>query len=312
MSDNSSIEWTDATWNPTRGCTKIAQGCKNCYAERFAERFRGVPGHAYEAGFDPRTAPDQLTIPLRWTKPRRIFVDSMSDLFHESFSFEYIDLVFAVMAIAKHHTYQILTKRPDRAAEYFRSFNLGVSSIQRGAACAEALLSLFGTHNEWFAACETVSASRFWRGLPHVWIGTSIAEQKDADANIPHLLQIPAAVRFLSVEPLIGPVNVQRWLTALQWVIVGGESGPGARPCHVDWITSIVEQCREAPLPVFVKQVQLYRCGHCGNCWPEPPQWPAEECGEDCVAAARRVLSKSPDEWPEYLRIREFPQEVRG
>lgn len=151
MSDKSAIEWTDATWNPTRGCTKIAQGCKGCYAERFAERFRGVPGHAYEQGFDPRLAPDQLTLPLRWKKPRRIFVDSMSDLFHEEFSFEYIDLVFAMMALAKRHTFQVLTKRPERAAAYFRSFDsLGRERVWRvGKKVAGRLLD----------GCE-------WNGMP--------------------------------------------------------------------------------------------------------------------------------------------------
>lgn len=333
MADKSSIEWTDATWNPTRGCTKIAPGCKNCYAERFAERFRGVPGHAYEQGFDPRIVPDQLTVPLKWKKPRRIFVNSMSDVFHESFTFEYIDLVFAVMALARQHTFQILTKRPERAVEYFRSFDNSPAAMDRGEAFAEASRALFENTDEWSIALDVITASRFWRGLPNVQIGTSVAQQSDADKNIPHLLQIPAAVRFLSVEPLIESLDIRSALAvrkgrpnserpyggdtarigppALGWVIVGGESGPGARPCDVAWIRSIVQQCKVAGVPVFVKQL---------GSRPFVSNPPSSETSADMrwkLNLPRRDKNGEPFprdrkggdwlEWPEDLRIREFP-----
>lgn len=358
MSDKSSIEWTDATWNPTRGCTKIAQGCKNCYAETFAERFRGVPGHPYEQGFDPRLAPDQLTLPLKWKKPRRIFVDSMSDLFHETFPFEYIATVFGVMAACPQHTFQVLTKRPERAAKFFRD-RLGLQSCEETVAeeamrRADVVWDARGA-DEWrYPALHGASVAnrRAWPGwpLPNVWIGTSIAEQKDADKNIPYLLQIPAAVRFLSVEPLIGPVSF-RWtpyaheargesyrdylerngsvnqyeaLRQVQWVIVGGESGHGARPCNVSWIRSLVEQCQSADVPVFVKQLgsHVIDRNDAGFDGEEPTHWPnavADQVQHDPNgyreeyqgAPVRVRLSKKGgdwNEWPDDLRIRQYPE----
>lgn len=346
MADKSSIEWTDATWNPTRGCDKIAQGCKNCYAETFAERFRGVPGHAYEQGFDPRLAPDQLDLPLRWKRPRRVFVDSMSDLFHEAFHFEYIAACFGVMAACPQHTFQILTKRPSRALEFFRWLE------ERDGLTARYYCHLL--------ACDAIgrsigSPATDWP-LPNVWIGTSIANQGDADKNVPVLLQIPAAVRFLSVEPLLGPVAIRDHLMAgadpgrcancgnghgftrcpnyggiaptraesgccefrrqnfaIDWVIVGGESGPGARPCNVEWIRSIVQQCQAASVPVFVKQlgreIRVSRDEDLAN-WGI---WIRYREDNDAIAV-RTGHPKGGDwfEWPEDLRIREFPSRVPG
>lgn len=217
MSLNSAIEWTDATWNPVRGCTKISPGCKHCYAEVFAERFRGVKGHPYEQGFDLRLVPEKLPEPLRWEKPRRIFVNSMSDLFHENVPDVYIEAVAYVMATADWHTYQVLTKR---------SFRL------------EQLLS---------------TKLRFAAQKSHIWWGVSVENKKYGLPRINHLRQSPAEVRFLSVEPLLEHLGLLD-LSGINWVIVGGESGHGARPMLRDWAVSIRDQCQNAGVPFFFKQ----------------------------------------------------------
>lgn len=217
MSDNSKIEWTDATWNPVRGCSKISPGCAHCYAETFAERFRGVPGHPFEFGFDPRIVPEKLAEPLRWSKAKMIFVNSMSDLFHETVSDDYIEAVAKVMAKADWHTYQVLTKRADRMRELL-SGKLG------------------------FAA-----------ELPHVWWGVSVENKKHGLPRLKQLRTSPARVRFLSIEPLLedlGEIN----LSGIDWVIVGGESGPGARPMDAEWVRKIRAQCRAAKVSFFFKQ----------------------------------------------------------
>jgi protein gp37 len=353
MSDKSSIEWTDATWNPVRGCDEISPGCDNCYARVFAERFRGVPGHPYERGFDPRLAPDKLTEPVKWRAPRRIFVDSMSDLFHEDFPFDYIASCFGVMAACPQHTFQVLTKRPERAAEFF-SAPVGLETREESVAgyasrLADLVWDARGSEEWRYPALHgrSVANRRAWPGwpLPNVHIGTSIANQRDAETNIPYLLQIPAAVRFLSVEPLIGPVNIREYLMsgadpgrcancgqghgfsrcpnyggvaktrsgavpctefrrqdfAIAWVIVGGESGPGARPCDVAWIRSIVAQCKAVGVPVFVKQL---------GAKPESDGF-ADLNGRIARGPRRIVLDdrKGGDwnEWPADLRIRQFP-----
>jgi len=217
MSDNSKIEWTDATWNPVRGCTKISPGCTHCYAETFAERFRGVPGHPFEFGFDLRLVPEKLAEPLRWPKSKMIFVNSMSDLFHEKVPDEYIEAVATVMAKANWHTYQILTKRAERMRE---------------------LLS---------------SKLNFAAKLPQIWWGVSVENRQHGLPRIKHLRAAPAQVRFLSIEPLLenlGEIN----LSGIDWVIVGGESGPGARPMEADWVRQIRAQCRESKTAFFFKQ----------------------------------------------------------
>jgi protein gp37 len=217
MSDHSSIEWTDATWNPIRGCTKISPGCTRCYAETFAERFRGVPGHPYENGFDLRLVPHKLDEPLRWRKPRMVFVNSMSDLFHEEVPDEYILKVVRVMERASWHTYQVLTKRADRMGRLLQT-NL-----------------------------------RFAAELPHIWWGVSVENRKHGLPRVEHLRAAPAAIRFLSIEPLLedlGTIN----LDGISWIIVGGESGCGARPMEKEWVCSIRDQCREARVPFFFKQ----------------------------------------------------------
>jgi protein gp37 len=217
MSDKSKIEWTDATWNPVRGCTKISPGCKHCYAETFAERFRGVPGHPYEQGFDLRLVPEKLEEPLKWKTPRLIFVNSMSDLFQVGVPDEYIAKVAAVMDAAKWHTFQVLTKR------------------------AERMRSLLNTKLQ-FAAHSS-----------HIWWGVSVEDQKYGVPRIDELRHANAAMRFLSVEPLLEDIGLLN-LSGIHWVIVGGESGPGARPMRKEWVLSIKKQCREEGVPFFFKQ----------------------------------------------------------
>jgi protein gp37 len=227
MSQNSSIEWTDATWNPVRGCTKISPGCKFCYAERFAERFRGVRGHPFEQGFDLRLVPEKLAEPLRWPKPKMIFVNSMSDLFHEGVPDSYIEDVADVMMKANWHTYQVLTKRSDRMT------SLLSGRLSRAAAAQ------------------------------HIWWGVSVENRAHGLPRIVHLQAAPAAVRFLSIEPLLEDLGTVD-LTGIHWVIVGGESGPGARPMSSDWVRSIRRQCHRARVPFFFKQwggVQKKRAG---------------------------------------------------
>jgi protein gp37 len=217
MSLASAIEWTDATWNPVRGCTKISDGCKHCYAETFAERFRGVKGHPYEHGFDLRLVPQKLGEPLRWRSPRMIFVNSMSDLFHDNVSAEYIAKVAEVMVAARWHTYQVLTKRSTRLRELLNS------TLQ-------------------FAARET-----------HIWWGVSVENRKYGLPRIQDLRNTNAAVRFLSVEPLLEDVGAIN-LSGVSWVIVGGESGPGARPMKKEWVLSVRDQCKRGRVPFFFKQ----------------------------------------------------------
>ncbi len=217
MSLDTSIEWTDATWNPVRGCTKISAGCKNCYAERFAERFRGVVGHPFEQGFDIRLVPEKLAEPLKWKQPRMIFVNSMSDLFHDRVPDEYIERVARVMEMAKWHTFQVLTKRGDRLSRM-----------------------LHGTLS--FAA-----------GCNNIWWGVSVENKSHGVPRIAQLQQTPAKVRFLSVEPLIEDVGKLN-LSGISWVIVGGESGPRSRPMNPDWVRSLREQCSDAGVAFFFKQ----------------------------------------------------------
>lgn len=217
MSSQSSIEWTDATWNPVRGCTKISPGCKHCYAELFAERFRDVPGHAYERGFDLRLVPEKLAEPLRWSMPRMIFVNSMSDLFHERVPDNYILRVAEIMSMADWHVFQVLTKRS-----------------QRMKAMLETTLQHLA-HK------------------PHIWWGVSVENKKHGLPRIADLRSAPAAVRFLSVEPLLEDVG-RLELEGISWVIVGGESGPRARPISPEWVISIRDQCRAGGVRFFFKQ----------------------------------------------------------
>jgi protein gp37 len=217
MSDHSRIEWTDATWNPIRGCTKISPGCAHCYAETFAERFRGVPGHPYEQGFDLRLVPGKLGDPLRWRAPRMVFVNSMSDLFHEKVPEQYIQEVVQVMLLAQWHTYQVLTKRSQRMRDLLKTSLHHATTTQQ------------------------------------IWWGVSVENRRDGLPRIADLRDSPAQTRFLSVEPLLEDLG-QLDLTGIHWVIVGGESGPGSRPMDKDWVTAIRDQCRAAGVSFFFKQ----------------------------------------------------------
>ena len=252
MSDKSKIEWTDASWNPARGCTKISPGCKHCYACTFSERFRGVAGHPFEQGFDLRLVPDKLDEPLHWAKPRKVFVNSMSDLFHKDIEDDYIVRVAEVMMRAYWHTYQVLTKRSERMRDLLNS--------------------------------KLASAAK----APHIWWGVSVEDKTYGVPRIVHLQAAKVAVRFVSAEPLLedlGDVN----LKGIDWPIVGGESGHGARPFHLDWARNLIRVCHCQQVACFVKQV-----------------------GRQPWDAGKRLQLGSakggdPTEWSVDLRVREYP-----
>ena len=216
MSENSAIEWTDTTWNPVTGCTKVSAGCDNCYAERFSERFRGVKGHPFRTGFDLTLRPERVLQPLDWKRPRMIFVNSMSDLFHKDIPKSYISAVFDTMEKADWHIYQVLTKRSSLMQKFIND------------------------------RYKTRPAP------PHMWFGVSVENEK-ATSRITHLQRANATVRFLSIEPLIAPVG-DLSLDGIAWVIVGGESGWGARPMNPEWVIDIRDQCVDAGVAFFFKQ----------------------------------------------------------
>ena len=261
MSDRSRIEWTDATWNPLRGCTKVSPGCKHCYAETFAERFRGVSGHPYEQGFDLKLVPEKLDEPLSWSAPRMVFVNSMSDLFQSAVPDDYIVAVAKVMEVANWHTYQVLTKRSGR------------------------LRHMLNGKLKWLAK------------MPHVWWGVSVENRKHGLPRVGDLRSAEVRVRFLSFEPLLedlGPLD----LSGISWVIVGGESGPGARPMREEWVQSILQQCRAARVPFFFKQwggVRKARNGRTldGRTYDEYPQRMTAPIPEkaECIAFARELAT---------------------
>lgn len=235
MSQNSTIEWTESTWNPVSGCVEVSRGCDNCYARRFAERFRGVKGHPYEQGFDLKLWPHRLEYPRKWRKPRRIFVNSMSDLFHKDISEKYILKVFEVMVNTPRHQYQVLTKRPRRLAR--------------------------------------IADKLPWPD--NIWIGTSI-EDDDYSWRADYLRQVPAKVRFISAEPLLGPIPSLN-LEGIHWVITGGESGPGHRDCEVNWVREIRDRCVSNGVAFFHKQWGGFRPKSKGReldgrTWDEYPQ----------------------------------------
>src|SRR6185437_3945123 len=269
VSDKSHIEWTDATWNPATGCTKISPGCAHCYIER-TPPFR-VNHRRFDAkGHIPiHLHPERLTQPLHWKRPRRVFVNSLSDLFHEGIHDDFIDQVFAVMALTPQHTYQILTKRPERMRDYCES------SERQNATGRIADIVMWirrGRGDERpIAPLPHLAPGAIWYPLANVWLGVTCENQHFADERIPLLLQTPAAVRFVSYEPALGPVNF-RWVNGwrdvisgkveangestsrIDWVICGGESGPGARPMHPEWARSVRDQCVAAGVPFFFKQ----------------------------------------------------------
>lgn len=304
MSTNTGIEWTDATWNTLAGCRKVSAGCKHCYAQtmthRLAEMARAKVAKGEEPGklaayqqaekwdgtFVP--IPGALAEPFKWKGPRKVFVNSMSDTFGEGVADDYIAAMFGVMAATPHITYQVLTKRPERALEWFGWL------ARTGGGPAVGMYQAarhYGVARQQLAALDMSDNPRW--PLPNVWIGTSVEDQ-EAVSRIPILTQIPAAVRFLSIEPLLGPVDLRvlapEVRERIDWIIIGGESGPGARRCHLGWITFLVWQAKQAGIPVFVKQL--------GS---------APTYGGD-VLRLRDRKGGDMSEWPEDLRVREFPE----
>lgn len=320
MAENSSIEWTDTTWNVTAGCTRASPGCDNCYAVKMTKRldamgqakYSGLVGKGHFNGV-LRLSDADLAKPLKWRKSRKVFVNSMSDLFHRDVPFEFIDRVFAVMALTPQHTYQVLTKRPERMAEY----------LNRAAAPDNIAnqTAYFIPDKDWrnplhkhgpTAAAIYEGLDGRWRWpLLNVWLGTSVEDQRRADERIRHLHACPAEVRFLSCEPLLEFVNIHEFLfpdahgyidpdapfdhdnhPERKWVIVGGESDVGARPFNVSWARSLRDQCREAGVPCFIKQLGSYTNG----------------LDPAALAVIKDGKGGAPSEWPGDLRVREFPE----
>ena len=319
------IEWTDVTWNPTRGCSRVSEGCRYCYAERTAARFaKGDTVHQIPSGeyAGTREGPfhgfvqianghpqwtgkvelvaEHLEDPLHWRKPRRVFVNSMSDLFHEALSDGAIDQVFAVMALCPQHTFQVLTKRPERMLRYYKTLG-GHHELDRVSIAMKAITSERGAFyrlgpNGW--------------NFPNVWLGVSVEDQNTADERIPLLLQTPAAVRFVSYEPALGLVDFNaipnRWKgngAGIDWVIVGGEIGPRARPFDLRWALNTVEQCRKAGVACFVKQV---------GSKPFISERPGLRYLPFTPPNEYRFHDRKggdPEEWPEMIRVRQFPKE---
>lgn len=285
------IQWTDETWNPTTGCSRVSEGCRNCYIERTPPFRMG----GRNLGDPVQLHARRLYQPTEWKKPRRVFVNSLSDLFHDDIPEDFIKEVFTVMAIAKRHSFQILTKRPRRMMAILAKWT------------AEEM------YDYWHAFSGEPREVQCWP-LPNVWMGVSVENQHTADERIPILLQTPAAVRFISAEPLLGPVNLREInpfddfhtdvldtpdpAYKLNWIIVGGESGPKARPCDLAWIRSIVQQCQAAQVPCFVKQL-----GSDPIHWTYSMEMPTLE---DCKITDKKGGDLS--EWPADLRVREWPR----
>lgn len=321
MSDNSKIEWTEATWNVVSGCTKISDGCLKCYIERtppFRIAHRRFDGSDIGATTGVMLHPERLTLPLRWKKPRLIFANSLSDLFHEDVPDELIAQSFAVMALTPRHTYQLLTKRHARMRSLLNSGKFAElvwlaagdiagrdEAFPLPAADYDAVMARFA---------ERVRTDDVMAPWPNIWLGVSCENQRWADIRIPALLETPAAVRFVSAEPLLGPVDLTDWIGGwserrqattvlpaafipyprLHWLIAGGESGPGAQPMDVEWVRDLVKQCDGTPTAVFVKQL--------GAVWAS--DWTVN--GKTVSALGDRKGGEW-DYWPTDLRVREFP-----
>lgn len=318
MANKTTIEWTDYNWNFLRGCSRVSEGCRNCYAEGIAARFSGYDkgkplpyfGLAEMVNGKPRWTgeisfhEDVLLQPLQWKKPRRVFVNSMSDLFHEKVKDEWLDKAFAVMALTPQHTYQILTKRPERMKAYLSADDddLCYRIVDQALTYSHNesignVMKWLEPHGEWLSDLKT------WP-LPNVHLGVSVEDQKTADERIPLLLQTPAAVRWISAEPMLGSIDLEPFLNwgrlgetwdSLDWVVVGGESGSNARPFDVAWARSIIEQCKAAGVACFVKQL---------GAKPMLSTHPFDD------RSLRLENKKGGDmsEWPQDLRIREFPK----
>ena len=346
MSDGTKIAWTDATWNPIRArrrdgqpnkagggwiCQRVSAGCQNCYAAGINKRLG--TGFDYDAkgiaASDIYLDEKALEQPLHWKKPRRIFVCSMTDLFGEWVPDEMIDRVFAVMALSKSHTFQLLTKRPERMREYLNGLGADTPEFStRWDVARRWLRSVLSspqdrkTMGRWEYVGVMMAYQRF--PLPNVWLGVSVENQRVADERIPELLATPAAVRFVSAEPLLGPVDLAthkaldqdgsftgwRIPYGLHWVIVGGESGPGARPCNIDWIRGIVQQCQGARVPVFVKQLGAKPLCVDRELWERDGRsWETiEPTGARVPMKMRDPKGGDLAEWPASLRARQYPE----
>lgn len=279
-----SIEWTDYTWNPVTGCDKVSPGCDHCYAETIARRFAGTP--QFPNGFGVTLRPERLADPARWRKPRMVFTNSVADLFHDAVPDLFIAQVFAVMAAAPRHTFQVLTKRPGRMRSLlsrpdFREFMAQSMHFEDG--------------NGGDSVFDWLAVNAPWP-LPNIWLGVSAETQRWADIRIPQLLTTPAAVRFVSAEPLLGPVDLSRWLPpapdpqpGLDWVIAGGESGPGARPMHPAWVRSLRDQCEGSTCDFFFKQWGQWTT-RSPSSWPVGDAWaqPGRHCWIDPVTSATK------------------------
>lgn len=357
---DTSIEWTDKTWNPVVGCTKISPGCKNCYAKTLHDQRHKAHGEGkrvppqYAHPFEVvQTMPDRLTDPLSWRAPKKVFVNSVSDLFHDDIPEAFIDQVFGVMALARRHTFQVLTKRPARMAAYIARLRADSEGRWFYPALFEHVSTLFrdagdeATRERFLQAAHDHQGKSGWP-LPNVWLGTSVENQAATDERIPYLLRTPAEVRFLSCEPLLGAVDLRRHLTPLvdtgedipraerrewdlptrlpgiDWVIVGGESGADARPCNVEWVRSVVQQCRAAGTAVFVKQLgaKPYDPSAANGVPGARDERTLPVTREDlrvlaeCLdAMTMRLADKKGgemSEWPSDLRVREFPEVPRA
>lgn len=318
---STSIEWADRVWNPLRGCSRISPGCANCYAEVMAGRFAATWGSPEIVRPDGTWSgvvslvEEKLAEPLSWHGPCRVFVDSQSDLFHQAVPDAWIDRIFAVMALRPHIDFLVLTKRPRRMQEYLSHTRGEGNVLYRIVKAAQAMAK-----PERGVLRGEFAHDMGWP-IRNVWLGTSIENQKAADERIPILRRTWAAVRFLSVEPLLEQVDLcltpgaevsarEGAARGIHWVIAGHESrGPRpGRPGRVSWVRSIVDQCRDAAVPAFVKQLQVFKCRQCDTCFEEPQDGGHDGCGSDDPSHdVRRALSHEPQEWPEDLRVRECP-----
>jgi protein gp37 len=312
MGQDTSIEWTEATWNPIRGCSRISQGCVNCYAEKVAARFSG-PGLPYEGLTDKfgrwngviRTVPEHLLDPMRWQRPRMVFVNSMSDLFHHSVDLDVIESIFGVMALAQRHTFQVLTKRAGAMRGFMdRTMEAHAAGVHQAAVHATRATDGVGVGREYLNIWGSIDMRPAWP-LPNVWLGVSVEDDRVAE-RIDILRATPAAVRWLSVEPLIGPLNLHGKLDGIDWVVVGGESGPGARECYSAWIADVLQACKDAGVPVFVKQL--------GAAYSDPINGLAGvqlKVSADAPQPTRRLKHpKGGDmaEWPPEFQVRQWPK----
>lgn len=312
MGDKTKIQWTEATWNPIRGCSRVSKGCEHCYAEQVARRFSG-PGQPYEGlvrldvkgnakaqwNGTVRAVPEHLHDPMRWSKPRLVFVNSMSDLFHDALTEESIARVYAIMALAERHTFQVLTKRSARMRKLLNSEAFWTTVARTAESMMHVspkLAKAPTTWGGWVGVDAWTSAMVKRRTLPNVLVGVSVEDQEAADERIPDLLTTSAALRWVSYEPALGPVHFREdWLPGLDWIVVGGESGSGARPFDLAWARSTLRACVSAGVPCFVKQL-----------------------GADARDESGYALSLDhpkggePSEWPEDVRVRQFPEVRRA